>query len=165
MDTVIRDAFIRGFHKRAAEFHFRPDELPKGKLTEITNDWFRARGFSDRQLGKEAAVDGPYSLDQAAKVRSYDEDLKAMTKNRKEHFGHYLLNPFVRGPVHEIATRLLRRSAASHAGKGGWGWAAADMVSPVVSGFGAAAFGGHKLRNESRELTDKHLNKPKYFSE
>ena len=143
MNESVRDAFIRGFHKRAAEFHFRHDELPKGKLTEITNEWFRARGFSDRQLGKEAAVDGPYSLDQAAKVKSYDEDLKAMTKNRKEHFGHYLLNPFVRGPVHEIATRLLRRRSAAQAGGGGWGWEASNAVMP---GAGAVEIGRASCR-------------------
>ena len=49
----LKKSFQIGFFKRAAEYHFRPDEVGNN-IAQITNDFFRARGFTDRQLGKEA---------------------------------------------------------------------------------------------------------------
>jgi len=71
-------------------------------------------------LIKASAEDGPYSLQQAANAAADEIKLKAMVHNRKNHPGHYWMNPFVEGPLSELGTRLSRRMHQGSSGKGGW---------------------------------------------
>ena len=123
------------------------------------------------ELMKIAALDGAFSVDNAAQVRGDDEKLKGMKYNRSEHFGHYALNPFVSGPLTEMYTRLHRRLHASRAGVDGWGPAAGDaVVGGALGALGSPlslvsmAMGGEKNRQGARNIGEKYLDKAQYFS-
>jgi hypothetical protein len=97
MSERLQHKFIEGYVKRAAEY-----------------------GISLKDLKKQAAEDGPFSIQQAAGAAADEDKLKALVYNRKNHLGHYLLNPFVGGPLTEGLTRMSRRYNTGTSGKGGW---------------------------------------------
>jgi hypothetical protein len=137
----MNQAFINGFVKRAQEYGIAENHA--------------------LELSKQADVNGPYSVDHASKVKADDERLKGLVSNRKNHLMHYLLNPFVGGPLTEAITRLSRRSNAARTGKGGWGYDAASMISPIGSGVASLTYGGREEnRIGARQIASKNnLNK------
>jgi hypothetical protein len=125
----LRKAFIKGFEKRAAQ-----------------------HGIDKNAAVKLAAEDGPFSMEQAASAAADEERLKALIYNRKNHLGHYLLNPFVGGPLTEMQTRLSRRTHQANSGKHGWGW----TVAPYGQALGATPLVDHDAKRETiRKLLEK----------
>jgi len=105
MNTNYQNAFISGFVKAASV----------AGLTEQEQKQLTSAVF-----GKQAAEDGPFSIEQMAQAVAAEEKLKALIHNRKNHPAHYYLNPFVGGPITEGLTRLERRLHTGMSGKGGW---------------------------------------------
>lgn len=56
---------------------------------------------------------GPWQSHMSSGVVARDDALAAMQHNRQHNPGHYYLNPFVRGPLRELLTRVDRRALAS----------------------------------------------------
>lgn len=89
---------------------------------------------------------GPYRGAAAATLVGQDKLIAALSRNREEHPGRYYLNPFVGGPITELATRLARRVNAGVA------------TSPTLAYTGpvgiplAAMVGGPARRTEARRL-------------
>lgn len=118
------NAFVNGFIKRAQDYGIAANDA--------------------LQLIKQADINGPYSIDHASKVKADDERLKGLVSNRKNHLMHYLLNPFVGGPLTEAITRLSRRSNSARTGKGGWGYDAASVIAPFTGNIAGLTYGGRK---------------------
>jgi hypothetical protein len=68
-----------------------------------------------------------------------NEDIKANEQNRKNYLGHYLLNPYVQGPVREAGNRLSRREN-SFLAENPW-YEAVRLAAPIVGGVAGAAHG------------------------
>lgn len=67
------------------------------------------------ELGKKAAEEsiGPFNLDRGMQQLAYDEMVAASSRNRDKQLAHYLLNPYVSGPMRESIYRLARRHNAT----------------------------------------------------
>lgn len=118
----LKKSFQRGFFKRAAEFHFRPDEIGNN-IAQITNDFFKARGFSDRQLGKEGSWGQTlHDLKETVFPNTTDSltDIAERAEPHLRNSGHKGL-----GEVWEIA---------KHMGHGG--------INSGIAGAGIGAIGG-----------------------
>lgn len=129
------------------------------------------------QFGKQAVnltaegKAGPYDADLAGQVRGLDRQIAGMEHNRHEHPYHYYLNPFVAGPLSELANRAVRRSLASRvSGKlplvaGVAGNMVGDLASKAIGaasdvpfvpsiplgGIGNVLHGGPKKQEEARQ--------------
>ncbi len=111
-----------------------------------------------QQLAKQAADTtlGPFKADRGADVAGLDQLIGAAAFNRHEHPGHYLLNPWVRGPISELLMRLARRVEATE-GAGGVGGTAATIANrtPYVNLASmpvSAIFGGAEKKHKLREM-------------
>jgi hypothetical protein len=127
-------AYIDGFVKRAMEHGFTDNE---------------AFALLKKAFGEE---DGPYRQEQAAKMMAAEQVLKAIQHNKEKHKAHYLLNPFVSGPVREMAERLKRRFHAGAAGEHG------GLVN-LLGAPGVAAntiLGNEEKRDARRKMFDEH---------
>jgi hypothetical protein len=109
---------------------------------------------------------GPYDRDLAARVMAEDDLIAANTSNRKEHPYHYVLNPFVGGPLTELFHRARRRSNAGTLALPGRGYTyhgglaamgGLDAIAPGIgtglqtaSSLGTVALGGDKARSKAR---------------
>ena len=66
------------------------------------------------ELGQKVAYAlGPYDVDRIAKQKALDASLAAKAYNRKNNFGHYLLNPYVGGPLFELGNMISERANAT----------------------------------------------------
>jgi len=114
--------------------------------------------MSGKQEKLSAAGPGPYAIDQAARVRGLDDQVASMSRNREQHPFHYLLNPYVPGPLSEILTRLSRRVAASRATSPVMAVTSAGApFNPLsLAGYPAAALaGGPGRREKARAIYEK----------
>lgn len=149
----------RGYmHVHHPEIAKRWDEhTPKGKkLPEhVKKHKKKAAAFALASIGIKLADVGPYMGDLAATVKSQDDMVGSIARNRDQRFGQYLLNPYVSGPIHEILTRLGRRVNAGRAAHPTFAKATAGgILNPLnLVGYPAAAvMGGPEAREKARGM-------------
>lgn len=99
----------------------------------------------ERAKEKSAAEGGPVDLPLAGTVAGLDDVIAGMRRNRHEHPFHYALNPYVAGPVREMASRYARRVAAGAHGS----WAGQAAAIPSL-GIVPALMGGAKAKDRAR---------------
>lgn len=120
----------------------------------------RKKVASNKAVMKLAAALGAYTADSAADVVADDQIIQGLSRNRHKHPFHYMLNPFVGGPISEIGHRLDRRVNASRATSPTMRIMSAGFpINPLsLAGYPAAMLaGGAKRRGETRELYEKHI--------
>lgn len=97
-------------------------------------------------LAKVAAI-GPYDIQQSADVAGYDDLIAGVERNRHERPLHYWLNPFVMGPLSELALRYGRRVNAGTVEN----WPGALLNVPTL-GLAPALMGGRAAKNQARDI-------------
>jgi hypothetical protein len=102
-------------------------------------------------------AEAPFRQQEAAKVRGYDERITANEYNRENHPYHYVLNPFVEGPISEVKNRFMRRLHTSHANHPYL--AATDLLGPITGGTVSSGatlakmfMAGDKQKQKAREF-------------
>jgi hypothetical protein len=98
-------------------------------------------------------AEAPFRQQEAAKVRAYDESITANEYNRENHPYHYLLNPFVEGPISEVKNRAMRRFHTMHALHPYL--AATDWIAPPVNAGASIAklfMAGDERKQKAREF-------------
>lgn len=127
---------------------------------EKTQQSLREKGkksLKDMAREKKSEELGPYDADAAARIKAVDYDLAAIGKNRESNLGHYLFNPFVRGPLSEFKNMLDQRFIAS-VDTNPYLWhpvAAAAGIHPLTSmgaNLAAIALGDEGRQNQLRDM-------------
>lgn len=103
-------------------------------------------------LTKVAAI-GPYDIQQSADVAGYDDLIAGVERNRHERPLHYWLNPFVMGPLSELALRYGRRANAGTVEN----WPGALLSGPTL-GLAPAIMGGRAAKNQARDIYQQHAS-------
>jgi hypothetical protein len=131
-------AYINGFLKRASEHGFSQNEAVE---------------LYKRAFGEE---DGPYRQEQAARMVAEEQLLRALAHNKENNPGHYYLNPFVGGPLTELASRIQRRYHAGSAGEHG---GALNLLGGPVGPIANAVIGGANKRDAHRRMYEEYAGK------
>jgi hypothetical protein len=107
-------------------------------------------------------AEAPFRQQEAAKVRSYDERITANEYNRENHPYHYVLNPFVEGPISEVKNRLMRRLHTMHHNHPVTAASSLLLPSgvPYMAGQGIKAYlSGDAEKQKAREFRPKQPDK------
>jgi hypothetical protein len=137
-------------HKRVNEPHKQHGELQDDNVAMSDRAFEAGRkspaGMETNTLAKAAVEGGPLDLPLAGAVAGHDDIIAGLRRNRTEKPLHYWLNPFVGGPVTELAHRGARRIAAGahDSWPGLVGGVATGGLYPLITG-------GQKAQNKARD--------------
>ena len=165
---------------------FRSDKAEAALYEQLAKQDDEKGGKKEKKAGIFKA-DGPYAVDQSARVLAIDKLLAGNRYNEQRHKVQWLLNPLVGGPLSALDLRILQRNAASkatsptmavlsntplglaiRADEGGLGVDLADGLEPGlyvddVTNATATAMGGAKRRHDARQIANRAgvgVNKP-----
>lgn len=123
-----------------------------GKMAADFSAQHYGRELQPLSLTKVAKI-GPYDIQQSADVAGYDDLIAGVERNRHERPAHYWLNPFVMGPLSELALRYGRRANAGTVEN----WPGAILSMPTL-GLAPAIMGGRAAKNQARDIYQQHAS-------
>lgn len=159
-NALIGDAISSAFGKRqnvpTARERYKPiqavqDELENKDRASIVNP----------SITKDDVLEdgdlGPFRASMGAYLAGLDRAIATNVYNRRNNFGHYLLNPFVGGPISELVNRGTRRSTASMGTSKGMG---VTGSIPFVGGLATPYLMYHGGKERQMALRDAYRASP-----
>jgi hypothetical protein len=152
-----REKYIRDFDKAMERSGWTKKQKAENKMVAAGALGLTAGGIGGALLSRKSEKkafldeDGPYRTEAAARMMGDEALLKAIEHSKKDHKLQYYLNPFVAGPLTEMAARYRRRVNAAHASRNG------ALMRFLAGDIPNAINGDEETRAKAREAYDRLL--------